>query len=123
MSAVLAKAEDEIDPVAVLSAVNYKDWKLRVEFDSVGRQYMRWSWEARCAKTGMPVLVTSRRWWISPEMTESELVQTALLAALTAEEHETREHFTYQGKRVFNPHVSIQGLLQVCETEDARDGY
>jgi hypothetical protein len=123
MSAVLAKADDVVDSYAALRAIKYKDWELLHEHDSVGRPYLRWKWEARCAKHGTPCIVMGRRWWLSPEMTESELVQTALLAAITAEEHETRERFTYQGKRVFNPHVSVQSLLSVCETEDARDGY
>lgn len=106
----------------VLSQVRYKDWDLVCEKDSVGREYLCWRWHARCAKSGASVLITGRRWWLSPAMTESELVQTALLAALTAEEHEAREMFRYKGKRVFNPHISVPRLLDICEIEDARDG-
>lgn len=123
MSAVLANADSALDSEAVLCAIKYKDWRLIHERDSVGRPYLRWQWEGRCAKHGTPCLISGRRWWLSPEMTESELVQTAFLAATTAEEHEARELFTYQGKRVFNPHISVKSLLAVCDIEDTRDGY
>ncbi len=56
----------------------------------------------------------------TPHMTESELVQTAFAAALAAEEHECREFFQYQGKRPFQPHVSIHALMAVCDQEDVR---
>lgn len=123
MSAVLSNAEWSFDLQAVLRAITYKDWSLYYATDEAGREYIRWKFEAQCAKSGMPMSVSGRRWWLSPHMTESEIVQTALLAALTAEEHEARESFRYHGKRVFNPHVSVRRLFEVCEDEDARDGF
>lgn len=64
---------------------------------------------------------SSRKWYLSRWMTESELVQTAFKAALTAEEHECRERFTYRGNRIFNPHISVRALMTVCADEDVRD--
>ena len=50
---------------------------------------------------------TGRKWHIAPEATRAEIVRTALKAALTWEEHETRERFTYRGKQVFGPHFEL----------------
>lgn len=57
---------------------------------------------------------------LSPNMTKSELVQTAMKAVLAAEEHEAREHFRYRGKCIFGPHIDVDGLLAVCDDLDAR---
>lgn len=48
-----------------------------------------------------------RKWLISPEATEEEVVRTLLKAILTWEEHEAREHFLYKGKRLFDPHFKF----------------
>jgi hypothetical protein len=48
-----------------------------------------------------------RKWHIAPTATRAEIVRTALKAALTWQEHETRERFTYRGKPVFGPHFEI----------------
>lgn len=50
---------------------------------------------------------SGRKWYISQHMTESEVLQTALLAVLTFEEHEARECFRYQGKQLYGPHIDI----------------
>lgn len=109
----------------VIGNITYKTgWYIKATPDhDSGALWIRWSFEAPCAKTGEDSYVSGRQWRLSPHMTESEIVQTALLAALTAEEHEAREMFKYKGKRVFNPHISVQGLLDVCENEDVRDGH
>lgn len=39
------------------------------------------------------------RWMLPWTCCESEVLHTALLAAITAEEHECREHFMLDGKR------------------------
>jgi hypothetical protein len=110
--------DDEI--VAVLANVSYKPgWKL-TSFVEERRVWFRWRFEARCVKTQVTTLINSRKWPLSDYMCESEIVQTALLAALTAEEHEAREAFRYKGKRVFNPHISIEALTEVCEKEEHR---
>ena len=102
-----------------LGAIHYKDWMLHVGSDG-GRAYLQWKFIGPCAKTERHVVQSCRKWFLSPHMTESELVQTAFAAAVAAEEHECREFFTYQGKRPFQPHVSIHALLAVCDQEDSR---
>lgn len=105
-----------------LNDVTYKDWALSILQDPhrSSAPYLQWHFRAACAKTGMVEKQGSRKWYLSPHMTESELVQTAFAAALQAEEHECREHFQYTGRRVFNPHIAIHALLSVCDVEDGR---
>lgn len=50
---------------------------------------------------------TGRKWHIEPTATRAEIVRTALKAALTWQEHEARETFTYRGKPVQGPHFDI----------------
>jgi hypothetical protein len=61
-----------------------------------------------------------RKWILSKHMTKGEIVQTALKAAITASEHEVREHFEYKGRKIFDPHFDIDRLATVCE-EGARE--
>lgn len=103
----------------ILGAIAYKNWRLNTGTDN-GRTYMQWVFWGVCAKTGHLELQHCRKWYLSPHMTESELVQTAFAAALAAEEHECREFFQYQGKRPFQPHISIHSLMAVCDQEDVR---
>lgn len=48
-----------------------------------------------------------RKWHIDPAATRGEVVRTALKAALTWQEHETRERFTYRGKPIHGPHFEV----------------
>ncbi len=50
---------------------------------------------------------TGRKWHIDRSATRAEVVRTALKAALTWQEHEAREQFTYRGKRIHGPHFDI----------------
>ena len=58
---------------------------------------------------------SGRKWHVSGYATKSEIVQTALKAVLTAEEHEAREKFLYQGKSVFGPHIDVEQLIDLKE--------
>jgi hypothetical protein len=53
-------------------------------------------------------------------MVEAEVVQTALAAAIMAEEHEAREAFAYKGFALFNPHISMEALMFVAEKRSVR---
>lgn len=56
-----------------------------------------------------------RKWLLSQHMTEGEVVQTALMACLAAEENEAREAFSYKGKALFGPHIGVEALLSVAD--------
>ncbi|HEU0123451.1 MAG TPA: nucleoside 2-deoxyribosyltransferase domain-containing protein [Bryobacteraceae bacterium] len=59
------------------------------------------------AASGHPMDCSGRKWFIEPDATRGAIVRTALKAALTWQEHETRERFTYRGKRIFGPHFEV----------------
>lgn len=107
---------------SILSEVSYKDWTLDFRLDPHRNlaPYMQWRFNARCARSGECTEQAGRKWYLSPHMTESELVLTAFKAALAAEEHECRELFCYHGHCILNPHVSVQALISICSIEDVR---
>lgn len=102
-------------PEFVLAKVSYKNWILTIGemgktingTDYPVTKYLQWSGIAGDWK--------SRKWLLSEHMTTSELVQTAFLAALTAEEHECREEFKYKGVALYGHHFHIDALVELCE--------
>jgi hypothetical protein len=48
-----------------------------------------------------------RKWHIDKQASRADIVRTALKAALTWQEHETRERFTYRGRPVESPHFEV----------------
>lgn len=107
---------------AVVGCIMYRpNWTLYVDwFTGSGRRdakaeeriyYLSTTIRTRDAVTGESVTVEGRRWLLSPYSCESEIVQTALMAIMAAEEHEARERFRYKGVRVFNPHIDVKWLL------------
>lgn len=57
----------------------------------------------------------SRKWFIEPDATESDVVDTVYAAVRRSYKHVVQEHFTYKGKRVFSPHFTIDQRLAMCE--------
>jgi hypothetical protein len=56
------------------------------------------------------------RWWFVPhDITESGIVKTAFAAAKMILEHEIMESFKWRGKRVFDPHNSVELLAYLQE--------
>ncbi len=94
--------------------VQYKDWRFNMTREG-GELYLQVAFVHEGAEW------KGRKWRLSQHMKKSEIVQTALKAVLTAEEHEAREQFLYKGKAVFGPHIDVDALWEVCETLDARD--
>lgn len=69
--------------------------------------------QGRDSATGAPMPWKGRKWYLSPHMTRSEIVQTAFLAVLTALEHEARESFRFKGVTVLDPHLDLDNLAQI----------
>lgn len=63
-----------------------------------------------------------RKFYISEHMVDSEIIQTALLAVLTFEEHEARENFLFDGRRPYGPHRSLVNLDKECELRSNVNG-
>jgi hypothetical protein len=106
---------------AIVNNIKYKDWRLNVILNE-GRLHLQWAFKApNWTEASHPVVSwTSRKWPLSEHMVESEIVQTALMAALTAEEHEARETFHYLGTRPFHPHISLEHLMRASAFIEAR---
>jgi len=106
----------------VLDDITYKDWLLEWSFEP-GNAWLQWRFNAP-DYSGQQVAGSywwsTRKYQLSVHMTESELVQTAFMAALQGEEHEAREAFRYQNKAPFNPHISVAALLAVCDQLEVR---
>jgi hypothetical protein len=112
---------DKIQLTEIVDAIGYKDgWKLLLRHD--GRYYLQWQFTTPDYQIeGQPQTSwKSRKWYLSEYMTEGEVVQTAMAAAIRAEEHEAREAFTYKERFVFNPHISIDAMLEVCDRLEVR---
>jgi hypothetical protein len=104
----------------LLCDVKYKDnWSLSQGYDGE-RQYLQWHFTGPCAVTGIIERHPCRKWYLSEHMVDGEVVQTAFMAALAAEEHECREFFKYKDKRVFGPHIRLEALMAACEDIEVR---
>lgn len=64
---------------------------------------------------GPQVLQSARKWYISPWMTETEIVETAFTACVRSMLHITKEYFTYKGERVYSPHFDINARLKISK--------
>ena len=109
------------DMQQVLSRITYRDWRLfvrPVEPDHIllpgvraSEQHWYLQWEFADAQGEF---WTSRKWLLSPHMTDTELVYTAWKAVLAAEEHEARENFLFEGVPVVGPHLDVHAMAQFC---------
>lgn len=103
----------------LICEIRYKpNWYLIQGYDT--RQYLQWAFEGPCAVTGVVERHSCRKWYLSEYMTDGEVVQTAFMAALAAEEHECREFFLFKNKRPFGPHIQLDALMEVCDRIEVR---
>lgn len=85
------------------------------------RMYMQVQTDVTDTTTGEPWLgCRGRKWWLSPHMTDTEVVMTAFKAVLTFIEHEVRENFMFKGRAVFGPHINIYALYDMAKLTDER---
>lgn len=93
---------------ATLRRVSFLDWQPRHRFlpaEDAGLVW--WSFIDRDGNSHC-----TRKWYISNFTCESELIQTMLLAALTAVEHEARERFKVDGVAAYGPHIAVQAHVE-----------
>lgn len=101
-----------------LKDVRYKDWDFNVHMDGE-RVYLQvgfWDYDSDLPPhlQHEKMYQKGRKWMLSPYMTKSEVIQTAFKAVMTAEEHETREKFTYRARNIFGPHFNVDALVDIC---------
>lgn len=71
----------------------------------------------KCNVTGEDLKWWGRKWYISPHMTDSEIVQTIFLACKVAMEHELREQFKFDDQSVFDPHHHLPSLADAMRSK------
>ena len=110
-NAVLVKRAEE-----VLKNVSFTDYHFVVA-EGHGGVYLRaWYMEKDVYNPeGAMEKQLTRKWLLHPEMTDSEIVQTAFKCCMTSYEHRSREHFLYKGHRVFGPHFDVEDLVKLCK--------
>lgn len=57
---------------------------------------------------------------LTPNMTDSQIVRILFGAAMAYEEHEVREGFLYQDKRIFGPHIDVSALADIADCIEVR---
>lgn len=103
------------DFMVLLDQVKFRDWVFCVEYvGTTPLLYLVIGFSAPCAVTGEVKTQRSRKWLLSPHMTDGEVVQTAWLAVQVALEHEAREDFKFREAAIFGPHFDIGLLRELC---------
>lgn len=109
---------------AIVSRITYKPgWELEVGdtgYDEV--LFFQAHTRAPCAKNPtITVRISTGRRHLHAGISETELVTLVFDTIKALELHELQEAFRYEGKRVFNPHMSVRRRLEICEDEDPGD--
>lgn len=99
---------------STIADLDYKGWQFHVDKDGIGLWFMQVRFVAAHSVTKETITCTGRKWRLSMHMTRSEIVQTALKAVLTAEEHEARERFLFRGRAIFGPHLGVVALWKLA---------
>ena len=101
----------------ILHELSYPDYIFGIVEDSRGSIYLQAIYFEPDIVTGEEERQVTRRWFLSPEMVKSEIVQTAFKCIMTSMEHRAREHFKYKGQRIFGPHYDVEALVDLCKAK------
>lgn len=102
----------------ILNAVQFKDRKFLLLDKGDGFLIQMEYFEPDVEKPGSdPVSQKTRKWYVSPFSTESEVVETCWAMVKRSQEHVASEHFTYKGRRVYSQHFDINARMDMCDDE------
>ena len=90
------------------------------ESDVGGRFYLQISCQRPDTVTGVMGTGYSGKTYLSPHMSDSEIVQAAFGLFKGYWEHEAREAFKWRGRRVFGPHMDVNAVWEVANKLDLR---
>jgi hypothetical protein len=105
---------------AVVRKVAFPEYEFSVVESMHGFVYLRAEYDEADTLTGIIERQYTRRWPLSPDMTESEVVSTAFKCVFTSMEHKTREWFTYKNAAIYQPHYNVDDLLAICQKRSVR---
>lgn len=111
MSEQVKKTREEI--AEIIEEIQFLDRKF-ILLDKGDGFLLQLSYMEEDIETGEMAEQKSRKHYISPYMTETEIVDTAFYAVMRSQEHVTREHFTYRGFLVQSPHFHVRGRVELC---------
>lgn len=97
----------------------YPNWNYVVDTKN-DEVFLQGKWQAPDATTGTTEDMSSRKYFISKYALDAEIIQTALVCALGAVEHELREHFLVDGYRIFGPHIDPKARLNLKDEAQPR---
>ena len=103
------------DIITVIAQCEAPGYTFGVQTDGRGEMYLQARYEEPDTITGKPSIQLTRRWFLSPKMTKSEVVQTCFKCLMTSYEHQAREWFRYRGQPVYNPHYEVDALVDLCK--------
>lgn len=103
---------------SIVGLCTFPEYTFEVLIDHRGALYLQGHYEEPDIKTGEKEKQYTRRWFLSPAMCKSEIIQTVFKCALTSTEHRTREWFHYQGRAIFGPHFDVDALWNICTEEN-----
>ena len=103
-----------------LHEVQFKDWRFSIKLDDT-RPYLQIIATDTDHWNGESHDWSSRKWFLSPHMTKSEVVATAFKAVITAMEHEVREQSLFRGVSIYSPHYDVDRLALLRRREDSQD--
>ena len=112
MSRQNGKIEAEERFEAVLNRVTFPNMDFLLGRTGT-RSFLQVQFYQKGSETGKIKEWRGRKWLLSMYMKESEIIQTALKAVLTAAEHEVRENFKVDGVSIFDPHYDINKLVEL----------
>lgn len=98
----------------------FPEYAFEIKVDGRGAVYLHAFYAEQDTVTSLPAIQYTRRWFLSPEMTKSEIVSTAFKCVMTSMEHRTREWFTYKKRAVYMPHYDVDKLYEICEDRETR---
>lgn len=97
----------------ILDRISYRPgWDWDIDPAAETGWHIRPVWDGPDVITGQPARQRGRWWYIAENARVGEVVRTAFLAISTAEEHERREQFRYQGVRIYLPHHDVDALAE-----------
>lgn len=115
----------EVDIIRILSNISFGQYQFKF-YPNNSKWYLQAEYVEPDVITGEIKTQKTRKWFLSPYMTKSEIVQTAFKCGLTSMEHRTREHFLYKGERIFSPHYDCEALVKLCRAgkfDEREDWY
>lgn len=100
----------------ILNQVAFKDRTFILMDKGDGFLLQMSYWEPDVEKPGSPpVEQKTRKYYLSPFSTDSEIVETAWLCVQRSQLHVASEHFTYQGRRVYSQHFDVEARKLMCD--------